>query len=172
MDARGRSSGWARWAIGLALVCAVPVASCSTSQTLACPLPASTGCPSLDGVTTFCSWGEWGCAPQTACSGYLLVVDQTAGARFTYYYSAATGQFVATVEEAFGGGNATCVAGPSLFQVPTGCEPDTLADCAPPPRDGGIGPGDAATDAPFIAPTPSGNPSAQPFSAAPRPNPP
>jgi hypothetical protein len=99
-----------------------------------------------------------------------VVVDQGPTARLTYYYSAASGQFVATVQEAFGGGNASCLAGPSQFQVPSGCEPDTLADCNPPLRDGGVNVGatDAATDAPFVAPSPSGNPSAQPFSAPPR----
>ena len=103
-----------------------------------CPVSASSACPSLDGVTTFCTWVDWGCAPEPACGGYFVIVDQAVDARFTYYYSAANGQFAATVQEAFGGGNATCLAGPSQFQPPTGCEPDTLADCAPPPRDGGI----------------------------------
>jgi len=143
------------------------IASCSTSQTLPCPTAASPAtCPSLDGATSFCTWAEWGCARESACGGYYALVDEAVDARFTYYYSAATGQFVATVQEAPGGGSASCMAGPPQFQVPQGCGDDTLADCAPPPRDGGVGGGsDATVDAPFSAPSPSGSPSNQPFFA-------
>jgi len=153
----------------IAVAVASAIVACSTSQPLACPVSASSACPSLDGVTAFCTWAEWGCAPEPACGGYFVLVDQAVDAKLTYYYSAASGQFAATVQEAFGGGNATCLAGPSQFQPPSGCEPDTLADCAPPPRDGGVtfGASDAAADGPFSAPSPSGSPSAQPFGAPP-----
>ena len=137
-------------------------------------MTASGACPSLDGATTFCSWADWGCAKTPACGGYFVLVDQGVDARVTYYYSAASGQFVATVMEAFAGGDATCIAGPPQFQIPSGCNPDTLAECAPPTRDAGASvlASDAATDAPFNPPSPSGNPSAQPLSAPPRPWPP
>ncbi len=142
------------------------VASCSASPALACAaLPAaSTGCPSLDGLTSFCTWADWGCARETPCGGYFVLRDEGTDARFTYYYSATTGAFVATVEESAGGGGALCLAGPASFQPPSDCDLDTLADCDPPPRDGGLGPaGDAAPDAPFSAPAPSGSPSSQPL---------
>jgi len=145
---------------------ALAFAACSTAEPLTCPVPAATACPSLDGVTSFCAWSQWGCAPEAACGGYFVLQDQATGSRFTYYYAAASGQFAATVKEAFQGGEATCLAGPASFQVPSGCDMDTLADCAPPPRDGGVGGGsDATVDAPFSAPSPSGSPSNQPFFA-------
>jgi hypothetical protein len=153
-----RRRGVVTWAVPASLFAVVFVAvACSMSEPLTCPLPASGACPSLDGVTTFCTWSEWGCAREPACDGYFVIVDETADARFTYYYSATGGQFVATVKEAFGGGSATCLAGPSRFQPLTGCEPDTLADCAPGPRDGGAFSRDAAADAPLGAPSPSGH---------------
>ncbi len=153
---------WRRWGALVALA-ALPFAACSTTPALTCAVPAAEGCPSLDGVTTFCRWAAWGCASQPACGGYLAVVDQGASARLTYYYAAASGQFVATVEEAFGGGNPVCLAGPSRFTPPAGCAYDTLAECAPPPSDGGVSFLDASTDAPFNPPAPSGSPSTQPF---------
>ena len=143
-------------------------AACSASAPLACATPAAGDCPSLDGVTSFCTWAEWGCAPEAACEGYFVLRDLGTDARFTYYYSAATGAFVATVKEAPGGGGASCVAGPASFQVPSGCAMDTLAECGPPPRDGGaMVPRDAGADAPFSAPSPSGSPSTQPFERSP-----
>jgi hypothetical protein len=151
------------------LALAVAAASCSSAETLTCPAPASASlCPSLDGVTSFCTWAEWGCARVASCGGYYLLVDEGTDARFTYYYAAATGAFVATVREAPGGGVASCLAGPAQFQPPQGCSEDTLAECGPPPRDGGgIFAIDAGTDAQFTAPSPSGSPSAQPLAAPP-----
>jgi hypothetical protein len=159
-------------AVGVAAaLVAVVLAACSTPETLACPTATSStspACPSLDGVTSFCTWSQWGCAPVAACGGYFVLQDQGTDARFTYYYAAASGELVATVKEGFNGGGASCIAGPESFRVPSGCAMDTLADCAPPPRDGGIGGGDDATvDAPFSAPSPSGMPSNQPFVLAP-----
>jgi hypothetical protein len=152
-----------------ALVAAViPVfAACSTSQPLPCPVVAGGSCPSLDGVRTFCTWTAWGCAPEAACDGYFAVVEQGTSARLTYYYSAATGAFVATVQEAFGGGSATCLVGPAEFKPPSGCDLDTLADCAPLEGDAGVVLIDAATDGPFSAPAPSSSPSSQPFTMPP-----
>jgi hypothetical protein len=156
------------WALpGSVFAVVVVMVACSTSAPLTCPVPAAGACPSLDGVTTFCTWSEWGCAREPACDGYFVIEDLTADARLTYYYSATSGEFVATVEEAFGGGSATCLAGPSQFQPLSGCDPDTLADCAPGPRDGGTFLSDAAADALVGAPSPSGSPSTQPFALPP-----
>jgi hypothetical protein len=152
-------------ALALLLVSTVVAAACSTSPPLACPAAAS--CPSLDGATSFCSWSEWGCAPEKSCSGYFVLIDEGIDARLTYYYSAATGQYVATVSEPPGGGSTSCIAGPSSFQPPSGCDVDTLADCGPPPRDGGTSASDAASDAPYNPPSPSGSPSTQPLALPP-----
>jgi hypothetical protein len=151
------------WALGLA--------ACSPSQPLACPSSSSgsSACPSLDGVTSFCTWSEWGCAPEPACGGYFLVLSYGVDARFTYYYSAETGRFVGTIEESLGGGNPRCLAGPPSFLVPSGCAVDTVAACAPPPREGGTGPSDAGPDAPFSPPSPSSSPSTQPLAFPPLP---
>jgi hypothetical protein len=163
-----RRRGAVTWALPASVLAVVVVpAACSTSDPLTCPVPAAGACPSLDGVTAFCTWSEWGCAREPACDGYFVIVDQTTDARLTYYYSATSGEFVATIEEAFGGGGATCLAGPSQFQPLTGCEPDTLAECAPGPRDAGAIFADAAADAQVGAPSPSGSPSTQPFALPP-----
>jgi len=161
----------ARFGLALGFVAHASLASlagCSTAQSLPCPNAAASSCPSLDGVTSFCSWSEWGCARETACGGYFVIHDEGSDARFTYYYAATTGAFVATVQEASGGGNATCLAGPASFQPPSDCDFDTLADCDPLPRDGGAnGARDASADAPFGAPSPSGSPSTQPLATPP-----
>jgi hypothetical protein len=119
-------------------------------------------------VTSFCTWSEWGCAPEPACGGYFLVMDYGVDARFTHYYSAETGRFVATIEESIGGGDARCLAGPPAFAVPEGCAVETVAACGPPPRNGPAIPSDAGTDAPFNPPSPSASPSTQPLSLPPR----
>ena len=152
-----------------ALAWAFALSACSPSQPLACAASGPTECPSLDGVTSFCTWSEWGCAPEPACGGYFLLMSYGTSARFTYYYSAETGRFVATIAESIGGGNASCLAGPASFVVPSGCAVDTLAACAPPPRDGGTVPSDAGSDAPFNPPAPSASPSTQPLAFPPPP---
>ena len=126
---------------GLAwLVPTLLLPACSPSEPLACrAAPGAGSCPSLDGVTSFCSWSEWGCAPEAACGAYFALTDEGSDARLTYYYSTATGQFVATVEQT-PGASPICLTGPASFVVPAGCAPDTLAECAPPPRDSGAYP--------------------------------
>jgi hypothetical protein len=129
----------ARVALGVLVASSIVVASaCGTSPPLTCAEGTATGCPSLDGVTTFCAWSAWGCAPEPACGGYFAVVDEAVDARFTYFYAAATGQFVATVSEPSSGGAATCTVGPGSFRVPAGCTWEELADCAPPAKDAGV----------------------------------
>jgi hypothetical protein len=165
------SRAWGGWVAALlaALGAGHAFAACSGSAPLACATAAAGECPSLDGVTSFCIWTEWGCASEPSCGGYFVLRDEGTDARLTYYYAAATGAFVATVAEAPGGGDARCVAGPSSFAIPSGCEAETLASCGPPPRDGGATVIlDARADAPFSAPSPSGSPSTQPFALPPR----
>jgi hypothetical protein len=144
------------------------LAACAPSEPLACAAPTASGCPSLDGVTAFCRWSDWGCAPEPACAGYFVLADFGVDARFTYYYAAASGAFVATVKEDATGGNPSCLVGPSSFAAPSGCAVIALAACAPPPQDAGAGPTDAGTDAPFSPPAPSGSPSTQPLARPPR----
>ncbi len=150
----------ARWLAALlaALGAGHAFAACSGPAPLACASTAAGECPSLDGVTSFCSWAEWGCASEPPCGGYFVLRDEGTDARLTYYYAAATGAFVATVKEAPARGSARAAwPGPSSFVLPTGCEVETLASCGPPPRDGGVTLVlDARADAPFSAPSPSG----------------
>ena len=153
--------------VGVGVGVAVGVEGCSSMHALACPaLPLA--CPSLDGVTAFCSWTEWGCAPEAACGGYYGVVDVTVDAKLTYIYSAQTGAYVATIQEDFGGGSASCTNGPASFTAPASCDFDTLAVCAPTQQDAGLGSFDASFDATDTGP-PQGIPSGQPLALPPRP---
>jgi hypothetical protein len=154
-------------ALGVTVAVGLVGGGCSSGHALACPsFPLA--CPSLDGVTTFCSWRDWGCPATAACDGYLAVVDVTVDGQLTYFYSAPTGAYVATVSESTGGGNARCIDGPASFTPPSSCAFETLAECDPIEQDGGIGPIDASFDAPDTG-SPSGMPSSQPQVAPPRP---
>jgi hypothetical protein len=149
-------------ALALPVVSAVAWApACSTSQTLPCAAPGTAECPSLDGVTSFCEYAQWGCAASSPCGGYFAVVDPTVDAKLTYFYAAATGAYVATVSEP-SDGPAVCTVGPASFAVPSSCSFVTLAECSPRGSGVPLGPSDASVDAPFTTPVPSGMPSAQP----------
>jgi hypothetical protein len=162
MRARARLGAVVALAIGIGI--ASPI-GCSSSRSLACPGEPS-ACPSLDGVTMFCAWADWGCTSEVACGGYFAVVDQAVDARFTYYYAARTGAYVATVREDFGGGDATCFNGPASFTPPASCAFTTLAACAPIAQEGGVEPVDASFDAAETG-TPPGSPSSQPLARPP-----
>ncbi len=139
-------------------------AGCSSSHALACPAEPL-ACPSLDGLTTFCAWAEWGCASESACGGYYAVVDPAVDAEYTYYYEAQTGGYVATLRAGYGG-DATCFNGPASFTPPASCTYATTAECAPIARDGGIGPIDASLDAADTGVV-IGSPSSQPLATPP-----
>jgi hypothetical protein len=164
---RGRSRVAVKVAFGVAVGVGVAVevgAGCSSSHALACPAEPL-ACPSLDGLTTFCTWAEWGCTSESACGGYYAVVDPAVDAEYTYYYSAQTGAYVATLRADYGG-DSTCFNGPASFTPPASCSYATTAECAPPARDGGIGPIDASVDAADTGVV-IGSPSSQPLARPP-----
>jgi hypothetical protein len=154
-------------ALGVAVGVGVAVEGCSLSAALTCPA-LSLACPSLDGVTSFCTWRSWGCLAEPACGGYFAVVDVTVDGKLTYFYSAQTGAYVATVQEDPGGGHASCANGASSFTPPASCTFATLATCAPLPQDAGLVFRDASLDAADTGP-PQGIPSGQPLARPPRP---
>ncbi len=90
------------------------------------------------------------------------MVDPAVDAEFTYYYSAETGAYVATVRADYGGSDTTCFNGPASFTPPASCGYTTTAACAPTARDGGIVPIDASVDAADTGAV-IGSPSSQPL---------